>query len=471
MNIKYANEVIALKTWRLRPDIFFDDIWGPLYGWYCADHQSLFLREMSDMTIDEALISAGRGTGKTIGLGTLCLWASSILTNPLLPESWRIPKTVYDSCIVGGSDRQSKVVYGYAKDAVLKHPFFQPMLLDEPTTQRIELQYGSIFPLPASEKAVRSPHSDLLVIDEAVEAEHVIEDCQQINGATLFPRTVYSSTPHKAWTIFVSFWEDAEDLGIKTYGPWSAHECHWKNAKKLAKSKDRLSEEKYMVDIEGKPYFQAGQFFRLSDIKACQVKEEIPFNESYISYGGIDWGYFPSPTVVTIVQQIGDLVYVIDQRPFLRPNYDQIKELILSFKIKYNLTRTQADSSHKGENQRLIMDGLNLTPVKFKSQRLAIFENLKWLIEKQRLRYYYDDTPSNKNKALTDQLRKFIIEKKPGQDRIDSLALAVMRCGKQRETVTGTSYKKRETDDEEEKEKVDTPSGRTYRRRDPFRRF
>jgi len=354
-------------------------------------------------------------------------------------------------------------VYGYAKDAVLKHPFFKPLLLEEPTTQKIILKYGSIFPLPASEKAVRSPHSDLLVIDEAVEAEHVIEDCQQINGATLFPRTVYSSTPHKAWTIFVSFWEDAEDLGIRRYGPWSAHECHWKNAKKLAKSKDRLSEEKYMVDIEGQPYFQAGQFFRLSDIKECQLKEEIPFNDSYVSHGGIDWGYFPSPVVITIVQQIGDLVYVVKQDSYLRPNYEQIKSLVLSYKVKYNLARTQADSSHKGENQRLIQDGLHLTPVKFKSMRLAIFENLKWLIEQQRLRYDVGMKP------LTDQLRKFIMEKKPGQDRVDSLALAVMRCGKQREVVTGTSYRKKDSDrDDDEEEKDDAPSRRTRRRRNLF---
>jgi hypothetical protein len=313
MNIKYANEVIAVKTWRLRPDIFFNDIWGPLYQWYASDHQALFLKDMSDMAIAEAMISAGRGTGKTIDLGTLCLWSSSILTNPLLPEDWRIPKAVYDSCIVGGSDRQSKVVYGYAKDAVLKHPFFEPLLLDDPTTQKIELEYGSIFPLPASEKAVRSPHSDLLVIDEAVEAEHVIEDCQQINGATLYPRTVYSSTPHKSYTIFVTFWEEAEEMGIVRYGPWSAHDCHWKNAVKLAKSKDRLSEEKYIVDIEGRPFHQTGQFFQLEDIKECQVDDPIPFNDSYMSHGGIDWGYFPSPVVITLAQQIGYLVYIIKQ--------------------------------------------------------------------------------------------------------------------------------------------------------------
>lgn len=472
MNLKYANEVIRLKTWRLRPDIFFNDIWKPLEGWYHPEDSkhAYFMRDMSDLSIDEALLCSARGTGKTLILGTMCLLGAGVLTNPLLPKRLRIPKSRYDSCIVGGSMRQSKKVYEYAVMATTRHPFFQPMLMRDPTTERIDLEYGSIFPLPASEKAVRSPHTDLLIVDEAVEAEPIIEDCYSINATSLFPRTIYSSTPHEELTIFVSMWENADKLGMKAYGYISWSDCWWITASKIAKAKTRLSEEKYCTDVLGKPYHKGGAFFKTGDIKACQVEVWPPYNKLYPSSMGIDWGYFPSPTVITICQQIGDMIYVIHQKDFHKANFEEIKAIVLQWNTRYNVMGTQADSSHIGENQRLIQTGIRLLPVKFKTFRLQILENLKWLMENQRIRFCNTDRDGVE---LTNQLRRFQLKKKPGQDRIDSLALAVMRLGDQRQVIGGQSARvgqrwneeKEETAYDKKKKQKEFVSGKGLRKR------
>ncbi len=390
---------------------------------------------MSDLAIGDAIISAARGTGKTLALGALTLWSSTVLTHPSLPKRLRIGKRQYDCCVIGGSMRQSQKLYEYAKMAATQHKFFEPLLLEDPTLTRIQFEGGTIFPLPASEKAVRSPHTDLLIIDEAVEADEIIEDSFSINSTSQYARTIFSSTPHEALSTHVMYWENADEYGFKKHGPWRASECPWISTKKLTQAKHLLSEEKYTVDILGEVWQSSGAFFRVTDIKACQIKGTPKYNEMYPSYAGIDWGYYPSPTVVTIVQPVGDLIYLLKQYSKLRPNFEDLKGMMLAWKDKYNIVRWHADSSHSGENQRLIKAGLRVIPIKFRSMRIPLLENMKWIVEQQRLRYY------NEEKELTTQLRRFATVKKPNQDRIDSLALGLLRLGVGRTMLTGTSRK------------------------------
>jgi len=131
---------------------------------------------------------------------------------------------------------------------------------------------------------------------------------------------------------------------------------------------------------------------------------------------------------------------------------------------------TQADSSHIGENQRLIQAGVRLLPVKFKTFRLQILENLKWLMENKRIRFCNADRDGVE---LTNQLRRFQLKKKPGQDRIDSLALAVMRLGDQRQIIGGQSARvgqrwneeKEETAYDKKKKQKEFVSGKGLRKR------
>jgi len=395
-------------NWRNDLKLFFKDI----TGYIPSNDQSIFLNDLMNLSIDRIILSAARGTGKTLTLALLSLWYTYILpqTTPGIPM-----KVV----VLGGSFEQSSILYNYVKSWILSHTFILNCLETEPIKSLTKFKDGSsIKALTASEKQVRGPHADLLIIDEAVEAgDDLIKTSFQIVSTSQYPRIIISSTPHQYHSLFVKIWNSPE-YNFKKYN-WKAINCSWIKKSLIEQAKNFLDTGTFQIEWEGLPYSFTGLVFQTDLLRKCLRKEIIPFNsEETYRVAGIDWGHYPNPTVLTIIEREKDKVKVLYSQEFLKEKFEDVLNQIELIVKSYNVVKINTDSTDIGENQRLASRGLPVYPIKFKTEKSALIHNLQALIEKGKIEIHEDNYP------LINQMRIYRFDTKKGEDYVDSLLLA-----------------------------------------------
>lgn len=409
------DEAKKIFTWRLDLPAFFEAITGKTPYPYQAD----FLKKMEDLKNGYAIISAGRGTGKTECLAVLALWYVYVLpiTTPGVPM-----KVV----VLAGSEKQARICYGYIMSYIAKIPFLQQALATEPTKEEIVFNDGSwIRPLTASEKSVRGPHPDLLVVDEACQAdEDLLTAAMPMIGTSAYPRLILSSTPDKFFSLFVNIYTKDKDFPQFLRFNWSAEDCPLVSKNFLSNQKNLVDQGNYMIEYQGIPYSFAGKVFPLEQLKECvKYRGLIEGNEP--RYGGVDWGHYPAPTVLIIVERElgknGELGFrVLHTETYLNQNFEQVLDKIQLVATSYQLSNIYADSNDIGENQRLASRGLPVLPIKFKNEKPAMISNLRALVENERLKI-----DGEKDYPLVAQMRDYRYDSKKGDDYVDALMLAV----------------------------------------------
>jgi len=381
-------------------------------------YQKEFLEEMEDLLNQYAIISAGRGTGKTECLAVLALWYVYVLplTDPGQPM-----KVV----ILAGSDRQARICYGYIMSFISRIPFLQKALAKQPTREEILFQDGSsIKPLTASEKSVRGPHPDLLIIDEACQADdELLVAAMPMIGTSKYPRLVLSSTPDKFFSLFVEVYTKSNDYPQFKRFNWSAEDCPAVSKSFLQTQKRLIDSGNYTIEYLGLPYSFAGKVFPLEQLRKCVRHKNLRAGEGR-KFAGIDWGHFPSPTVVVIVEEevLDDKRVswkVLHTQPFLKENFEEVLDKVELILRSYQVSKVFTDSNDIGENQRLMSRGLPVFPVKFKSQKAAMISNLRALVENLLLKI-----DNEKHYSLVAQLRDYRYDSKKNDDFVDALMLA-----------------------------------------------
>ena len=400
--------VLKFREWKADPGLFFEDI----TGLKPSDDQDRFLLDMADFNAKQnVIISAGRGTGKTFTLALLSLWYIYILPKFL----GRPVKAV----VLGGSFDQSRNLYNYVKAWSSQHEFIHRELAKEPTVFETLLQDGSsIKALTASEKSVRGPRSDLLIIDEAVEAgEELISAAMQINIASPIARTIISSTPHEYTSLFVSIAQKPTEYGFRDPYYWSGENAPWISKSVLDVKRKLMNEGTYLIEIEGKPYAFTGKVFSLTDLKNCIVKKNQTI-ENAPKIMGVDWGHYPAPTVCNVIQKLSDRCQVLHSESYLKEKFEDVMDALESTARAYKVQAINVDSIPPGEGERLRNRGLPVYMIKFKSEKPIMISNLQALIENSKLQIPEDFF------SLISQLREYRFDSKKDDDYVDSIMLA-----------------------------------------------
>lgn len=410
-----VSEAKQIFEWRFDLPAFFEAVTGHTPYPYQAD----FLKKMQNLNNRYAVISAGRGTGKTECLAVLALWYVYVLpiTTPGIPM-----KVV----ILAGSEKQARICYGYIMGYIAKIPFLQNGLARDPTKEEIEFIDGSwIRPLTASEKSVRGPHPDLLVVDEACQADDdLLTAAMPMIGTSRFPRLILSSTPDKFFSLFVNIFSKDKDFPQFLRFNWSAENCPIVSKQFLKNQQKLIDRGNYMIEYLGIPYSFAGKVFPLEQLKNC-VKHRGLVDSNGSKYAGVDWGHYPAPTVIVIVERIDDKKgqikwKVLHAEPFLKQNFEHVLDKIELIARSYQVSSLYTDSNDIGENQRLSGRGLPVLPVKFKSQKAAMISNLRALVENELVMI-----DGAKDYPLVAQMRDYRYDSKKGDDYVDALMLAV----------------------------------------------
>lgn len=343
-----------------------------------SEDQAEFLRSCADMENYYHIIAAGRGAGKTKCIAWLVAWSVA-----LLPEVFGS----YECVILGGSSKQSKIVYDFFKKYIYKTPLLQNKLVGEPTRSETLFEDAKVSALAASEKQVRGPHPDLLVIDEAMEAEDdIIYSALMQESGPGHGRIVMSSTPHRQSGLFREYWEKADEYDYMNHGPWPLTKCHWIKERKLKHWKKTLPPDKYKADVLGQFAASKLNVFDREDILAAFSHGSFEVDASYPVKTGIDWGFSVSNTVFIPGQVKNNILYI--------PGPENIHEHVRYPKVmqwalkKYFPTRkgtVYADGSHPSEIQRMELLGLEVVAVHFVSKKVQLTEIIETLLFQRRI--------------------------------------------------------------------------------------
>lgn len=379
-----------------------------------SEDQIEFLRSCANLDNVYHVVAAGRGAGKTKCIAWLVAWSVAIL-----PDLFGF----YECVILGGSGEQSKIVYNYFKSYIFQTPFLQNKLDGEVTRSETKFKDAKVKALAASEKQVRGPHPDLLVIDEAMEAEDdIIYSALMQESGPGHGRVVMLSTPHRQSGLFREYWEKAGEFDYIPHGPWPLTRCPWISEKKLAHWKKTLPPEKYKAEVLGEFAGSTLNVFDREDILAAFNHGRFDLDPNYPTKTGIDWGFSVSKTVFLPGQVKGKTLYIPGpEYVFEHIRYPKVMKWAREKYFTRYAGEVYADGSHQGEIQRLEeIHGTDVYAVFFSKHKLHLTEVIETLLFQRRI-IISDDNVTLKEELLAHcrDVKDKIIKKK--DDTVDAL--------------------------------------------------
>jgi hypothetical protein len=338
--------------------------------------QAEFMESMSDLDSLHFIISAGRGSGKTMVLAMVVAWSVACL-----------PRVYgeYNVCVVGGSLEQAKALYNYFKKYIFMTPLLYDKLMSEPTMTKTDFKDSWVRCLAASEKQVRSPHPELLIFDEVCQAEeNIVESALPMTSSSRHGRDILSSTPNQMFHIFKRYWDQAVKYGFRKFGPWGLQNCPWVTPDKLTHAKTTYSESRYATEILGQFAKEDGSIFSPADLDVA-FKSEFKNLANIEIIAGIDWGQ-DHPTVLTLGQKGHGTYTIFHQEIWHGQRYVETQRKIVEICKAHRCDTIYADSSHSGENERLGDAGLEVEEIYFSALKDEMVENITFLMETGKLK-------------------------------------------------------------------------------------
>lgn len=252
---------------------------GPLL--LSAD-QELFLHDVTH-NVDLAIISAGRGSGKTFALAVYVIWR--IFTHDY-----------YHISCIGGSQPQSDKIQDIIRGWIRHNKAIKNYTWKNVKGLIKSHSESSVVFLTVSPTSTRGPHVQDVIIDEEAAGEEAggtkyIKAALWQGSTSTRLHIIKSSTPHFVHGDFLDTWNNAERKGYKRY--------HWAVAKHISGEKDPFktytdivsqhwlsnvpwgsddaiqklrkgqSNEEWLVEALGTISVSSGLVFNPADIGAC----------------------------------------------------------------------------------------------------------------------------------------------------------------------------------------------------------
>ena len=400
---------VYFEYWFRHPEKLFE-----VRGLSPSPKQVEVLRLLPDPKFERALISAPRGGGKTVLLASIALWTA-------VPLSWRLGRAT-QTAIVAGSRAQALQLYSHILE-FLKHPLLGSEVQGEPLKTITVFKNGSsIVALPRSESAIRGLHPDLMIIDESVlaGAETILTAEDTVLWNKPYQRIIHASTPHVFDSYFVEMLLNEKRFPHYRRFTWSWRDCPWKPAEKYEQEASSKPKRVIEPEWEGRPFAGEEGVFSKEDVWQAGVETLPQPVEGAVVNIGVDWG-FKHPTVVTVVQFLGDVAEVLEVKEFKEADPDESIKFIQNAFYHYKAFRVYSDSEDVKENYRLKSRGVLVEPVSFKAERSILEANLIELLKSRKIRIWVG----------FDELRRQLANYSPNsnypRDYVDSLLLACRR--------------------------------------------
>ena len=327
----------------------------------------------------KVIITGPRGGGKSVLMGALGF------------SFWYLRK--YSVVDMGGSLAQAKIVYGYFSNIVYSIKAALKFCKKDPLMEHTESKEDNYFKaLPASPKAVRGPHPDILLADEVCEAkDEIVGDALPMVTSSENPLTILTSTFHKIFGAFQEIWDQADELGytrfswdifdvVKSFDSniWNDQKLNrlipdLDKLKKLAKGRTGDSEgwvrieniidawqgkrsiDWFLVEFMGTRPSASGLVNDPIDVEAAVFdvleKEVYSYIKGAETIGGIDWGFSSMTANVVFMKHLDDVKVQLKNRNYTQVASEIIIEDACEDVKKYGIKRYYCDSAGKFENE------------------------------------------------------------------------------------------------------------------------
>lgn len=331
------------------------------------------------------IIKGPRGGGKSKLLGAIGFVA------------WYLK--YYSIVDMAGSLNQAKEVYKYFSAHCYSHPAIIDGLPREPTINETKSERKNYFKaVAASEKQIRGPHPDWLLVDEACEAEDsLILAAMPMVGSSPNQCIVLTSTFHKIFGLFQEVWDNADEMGyvrfswdaidvVHTFDPAifdderlnaEVPDLHllkkriggrtgdpegWINIKNVIQAwREKRSIQWFDVEYMGSRPSADGMVLDPEDIDACTYSEdEIPkYTPGATVVAGLDWGFAGMTAWVELMEYTNERKVQLNSKNWSKTALGIIiKDIIVEVEAK-KITYIYADSAGTFENIEL-QNALNL---------------------------------------------------------------------------------------------------------------
>jgi len=350
----FTNE--ELRFYRSHPDKFVE--WE-LHFYTLTYKQKRFLKSFVRFRKPYTIIKSARGTGKTFLLSMLVVWLTVCFHD-------------FQICIVSGSFEQSLILYSYCMEWVHDNPRIHNYLVKEPSRVITIFQNGSWFKcLTASERQVRGPHPNALIVDEAVLVKpSLYKSAIGMLGDRKPMLLVVSSTPQNdvGIILFRDLWDNPDFAQNQVH--WTAYDCPWKDKEEIKRKRRQMTKDEFLTDILGEFSSITGSIYDLEDVLASRISYLPQRDTRFFAYMGIDWGR-GAHTFVTIIQKnfVKHCYEVLWAEHYPGWKFVAILKRVSFLYEYFDVNQIYADSSHESENERLEdIYNLNVSRVAFGKQ-------------------------------------------------------------------------------------------------------
>jgi hypothetical protein len=321
-----------------------------------TEKQKMFLRSFVKFKNPYTIIKASRGSGKTFLLSILILWLVVCFPN-------------FQICIVSGSFEQSLILYNYCVGWIYDNPRIAAMLYKEPVRNITMFLNNSWFKcLTSSERQVRGPHPNCVIVDEAVLVKPTIyKSSLGMLGDRKPMLLVVSSTPQNdvGIVLFRDLW-DNPDFQQNQYH-WTAYDCPWKDPREIERKKRQMSKDEFVTDMLGEFSSITGAIYDVEDILKARITFLPQRDTRMFCRMGIDWGRGEHTCVVVMQKNVLKHKYeVLWVEYYVGRKFTWILNRIAKLYEYFDVNEIYADASHESENERLEdIYNLNLSRVAF----------------------------------------------------------------------------------------------------------
>jgi len=267
--IKFALEVLKI-----------DPVTGNLL--LLSDDQKEFLYDVTH-DVDLAIISAGRGSGKTFSLAIYVIWR--IYTHDF-----------YHISCIGGSQEQSDKIQEFIKGWIRHNPQLKAYTWKNVKGLVKSYAESSVVFLTVSPTSTRGPHVRDVIIDEEAAGEEAggtkyIKASLWQGSTSEKLHIIKSSTPHYVHGDFLNTWNNFERMGYKRYqwavakhisgekdgkliyedfdpSHWFAN-VPWSSDDAIQKLRSSSSNDEWLVEALGTISLASGLVFNPANIDSC----------------------------------------------------------------------------------------------------------------------------------------------------------------------------------------------------------
>ena len=379
-----------------------------------SQDQINFLLDICINGVKYAIISAGRGTGKSFVLAVYVAWR--IYTHEY-----------YNISVIGGSEDQAKEVQNYIKGWIRNNKDMRKFTLKNIRREIKTFANCSATFKATSETSVRGPHVNDIIIDEEAAADKSGKT-EEVKAAIWEVSTssnaiiIKSSTPTSIAGDYIETWENSEKMGYKRY-QWSiakyinknmtnpyliykdSNPFHWfSNAPWITDEavqalRRQRGDEEWLSEGLGCFSIASGLVFKTPDIVACtcdkcQICEPYKSGikadgkacilpQYYLAYEGmkpediprdtrlatqyigeriegIDWGQGVAPDAYSVIGRYKKTIFVFDFKELQGQTLEEKTTTAINMANKWGVEIFRPDPAQDAYNEILRNQGFTL---------------------------------------------------------------------------------------------------------------